>query len=83
MCTDATAIDACPFLEADQPSSALCIPFNVTGQAVGVLHSPGAIGAAPEAKHIEDLERLVSQTGARVGMLRVMERTPCRPSATR
>lgn len=72
---DSAAIDACPHLLSDHPVSAVCVPMNAAGRAVGVLHAPAPVDedAAPSA--VTDVERLVMQTGARLGLLRVVERT--------
>lgn len=72
---DSRAIDACPHLRSDEHVSAVCVPMNAAGRAVGVLHSPAPPSHEADQTTIVDLERLVVQTGARLGLLRVVERT--------
>jgi diguanylate cyclase (GGDEF)-like protein len=70
-------LDACPFLQ-DRPygaCSATCVPVNVAGRSIGVLHAVGPADQPPGLEQIVRLEALASQGGARIGMLRVMQRT--------
>jgi len=70
-------LDACPFLQDRPygPCAATCVPVNVAGRSIGVLHaaSPPEQPLGPE--QTVRLEALATQGGARIGMLRVMERT--------
>ena len=70
-------LDACPFLHgrADRPTAAVCIPVNMIGRSIGVLHTVGTAEQHPSAPGISELEVVADQVGARIGMLRVMEQT--------
>jgi diguanylate cyclase (GGDEF)-like protein len=73
---DSEAFDACPHLH-DRPTgnvSAVCVPVNIMGKSVGVFHVQGPVGRPPEYA-VPNLEILADNAGARIGMLRVMERT--------
>jgi diguanylate cyclase (GGDEF)-like protein len=69
-------IDACPHLRdrARGACSAVCVPVNIMGKAVGVLHVVAAANESEPAATAE-LESLANHAGTRIGMLRVMERT--------
>jgi diguanylate cyclase (GGDEF)-like protein len=49
--------------------------LNAAGRAVGVLHSPAPTADEVASSTITDLERLVTQAGARLGLMRIVERT--------
>jgi diguanylate cyclase (GGDEF)-like protein len=70
-------LDACPFLDGrpDGSMSASCVPMNVGGRSIGVLHCTGEDGAPPDGDELARLEVIASHAGARIGMLRVMEAT--------
>jgi diguanylate cyclase (GGDEF)-like protein len=70
-------LDACPFLQDRPygPCAAGCVPVNVAGRSIGVLHAVGPPGQPPGPEQVIRLEALASQGGARIGMLRVMQRT--------
>lgn len=70
-------LDACPFLQDRPygPCSATCVPVNVAGRSIGVLHAIGPPGQPPGFEQVVRLEALASQGGTRIGMLRVMQRT--------
>jgi diguanylate cyclase (GGDEF)-like protein len=70
-------LDACPFLQDRPygPCSATCVPVNVAGRSIGVLHAVGPAEQPPGLERIVRLEALASQGGARIGMLRVMQQT--------
>jgi diguanylate cyclase (GGDEF)-like protein len=70
-------IDACPHLQERPygPCSAICVPVNVAGRSIGVLHVAGPHNVPAQAEQVERLEILATQGGSRLGMLRVMERT--------
>lgn len=70
-------LDACPYLQ-DRPygaCSATCVPVNVAGRSIGVLHTVGPPQQPPDPVQVARLEALASQGGTRIGMLRVMQRT--------
>jgi diguanylate cyclase (GGDEF)-like protein len=73
-------LDACPHLsgrvEAGQESlAALCIPLNVVGRSIGVLHFATLDSSRPGRTDVVALETVAEQTSARIGMVRVMEQT--------
>jgi len=70
-------LDACPLLQDRPygPCSATCMPVNVAGRSIGVLHAIGPPEQPPGPGQVVSLEVLASQGGARIGMLRVMQRT--------
>jgi len=70
-------LDACPHL-ADREGgacSAVCVPVNVMGNSIGVLHSSGPelVRASPRA--VENLETIARTAGGRISMLRVFAET--------
>ncbi len=76
------ALDACPWLierSAAQPAGveagAVCVPINVVGRAIGVLHIAGHAGRLPSATMVRDVEAIAERAGTRLGMLRVMAQT--------
>ena len=71
---DSEALDACPKLrERDEgPCSAVCVPVNVMGRAVGVLHMTGPHMSPPDRVVQRELTYLADQLGTRVGMLRAL-----------
>lgn len=75
--TSSEELDACPFLQDRSygPCSAVCVPVNVAGRSIGVLHVTGPPEQPAGAEQVARLEALAAQGGARIGLLRVMERT--------
>ena len=68
----ATTIDACPKL-ADRPSgpcSAVCLPINVLGKTIGILHVSGAEHELPDADETATLRVIAGEIGTRLGMIR-------------
>ena len=55
--------------------SGVCVPINVAGRSVGVVHAVAAEHEPPDRRSIARLEALANHGGGRLGMLRVMERT--------
>lgn len=77
---DVRELDACPYLTAAQPPSggtrgAVCVPLNVVGRAIGVLQVSGDSGSLPTPAQVRAMEVIAEQAGARIGMLRVLEKT--------
>jgi diguanylate cyclase (GGDEF)-like protein len=75
-------LDACPWLinrtpvDAEpQTLGAVCIPLTVIGRAIGVLHIATPASNLPSHSQVRDLEAIAERSGARIGMLRVMEQT--------
>jgi diguanylate cyclase (GGDEF)-like protein len=70
-------IDACPYLEGrEQPLlSAVCVPVSVGGRSIGVVHATSSVSRPPRATEVARLEALADQSGARLGMLRVLQQT--------
>jgi diguanylate cyclase (GGDEF)-like protein len=65
-------LDTCPQLRKreDGDRSALCVPVNFRGRALGVLHRVGEPDVAPPDETVKRLRLLGGQTGATLGMLR-------------
>jgi diguanylate cyclase (GGDEF)-like protein len=78
---DSEEFDACPYMRGCAPGSvsAVCVPVNIMGRAVGVIHAQGPVGRPPEYA-IPNLEALADHAGTRIGMLRVMEQTSLQAS---
>ena len=78
---DSEEFDACPHMKGCSPGSvsAVCVPVNIMGRAVGVIHAQGPVGRPPEYA-IPNLEALSDHAGTRIGMLRVMEKTSLQAS---
>jgi diguanylate cyclase (GGDEF)-like protein len=78
---DSEEFDACPYMRgcATSSVSAVCVPMNIMGKAVGVIHAQGSVGRPPEYA-IPNLEMLADHAGTRIGMLRVMEQTSLQAS---
>ncbi|MEN3272001.1 MAG: hypothetical protein V7636_762, partial [Actinomycetota bacterium] len=73
---DSEELDACPYLRGRASAcSSACVPVNVLGNTVGVLHVVGEQGAAPSSDVVVRVETISTQAGARVGMLRALSRS--------
>jgi len=75
--TSSEELDACPQLQ-DRPygaCAATCVPVNVAGKSIGVLHATAPPERPLPRDQVDRLEALATQGGARIGLLRVMERT--------
>ncbi len=74
---DSEALDACPRLRGRPGGacSAVCVPVNFMGRALGVIHVTGPLGEPPGPDTIEQLTVLASQTGNRIGTIGVLEKT--------
>ncbi|MEY2582664.1 MAG: hypothetical protein QOE09_2513 [Ilumatobacteraceae bacterium] len=68
-------LEACPHLENRNtgPCTAVCVPVSVAGHSIGVLHAAADLSVRSIAGDASVLEAVASETGARLGMLRVME----------
>lgn len=73
---DSEELDACPHLrDRGAACSAVCVPVNVLGNTVGVLHAVGAVAEPPPQDVAIRLETISTQAGARIGMLRALQRS--------
>ena len=73
---DSEDLDACPYLRGRESScSAVCVPVNVLGNTVGVLHAVGEAGMPPTTEVAVGLETVSTQAGTRIGMLRALHRS--------
>jgi diguanylate cyclase (GGDEF)-like protein len=73
---DSEELDACPYLRGRGTAcSAVCVPVNVLGNTVGVLHAVGAPKDPPPQDVAVRLETISTQAGARIGMLRALQRS--------
>lgn len=73
-CTDSDAIDACPWLSAndDVHRAATCVPISIAGKTIGILHTTSQ-AQTPSAEGLSAALRTVAtQAGARLGVLRTM-----------
>jgi diguanylate cyclase (GGDEF)-like protein len=70
-------LDACPHLENREsgPCAAVCVPMSVGGRSIGVLHAATDPSSPPSLADTTALEAVATQSGSRIGMLRVMEAT--------
>ncbi len=77
-----TAIDACPYLQ-DRPSgpcSAACVPVNITGRAIGVLHATGADRIPPDEAAVGYLEATTRRAAERITLLRAFAKSETQAS---
>jgi diguanylate cyclase (GGDEF)-like protein len=51
------------------------VPVSVGGRSIGVLHAAAAEGEPPTSSQVRRFEAIATQTGSRIGMLRVMAAT--------
>jgi len=70
-------LDACPHLvgRGEGLCSAVCVPVNVMGESIGVVHTTNADGYHAQTRTVEDLETVARTAGARISMLRVFAET--------
>lgn len=74
-------IDACPHLRGRGTTcSAVCVPVNVLGNTVGVLHAVSAQAESLTQDVTARLETISTQAGARIGMLRALQRSEIQAS---
>lgn len=71
------ALDACPHLREHRkaPCSAVCVPVNVMGRTLGVVHTTTPKHGLLPRDQVRLLEAIASHSGARVGMLRTLATT--------
>ncbi len=72
---DSEALDACPHLRHRGDTgqcSAACVPVNVLGRSIGVLHAIGEVGEPPAPSQVRGLETIAHVAGARIAMVRVL-----------
>lgn len=70
-------LDACPRLR-DRPGpgcSATCVPVNVMGRTIGVMHLTGPEGAPADDETVARLEAIATHGGSRLGLLRTLAST--------
>ena len=75
--TDSRALDACPYLldRETLPGAAVCMPVNIAGRTIGVVHE-ASINEGPPASHrVRELRIIARKAGERLGMLRAFERS--------
>jgi len=70
-------LDACPHLDGRPGGAcaAACVPISVGGRSIGVLHAATGPAAPPSPADVVRLEAVATQSGSRIGMLRVMAAT--------
>jgi len=67
-------LDACPRLR-ERPGavcSATCVPVNVMGRTIGVLHVTGEENEPCSEESVQRLETVATHGGSRIGMLRTL-----------
>lgn len=71
---DSDALDACPNLQGRSfgRCAAVCVPVSIMGRTTGVVHWAGPVADRLERPVIDQLEVLANQSGARIGMIRVV-----------
>lgn len=76
------ALNACARLRerAGAPMSAVCVPLNFMGRALGVLHATGEPGQVPAQRIVGQLTTLGMLAGSRIGTVRAFERTQLQAS---
>ncbi|WP_410966280.1 hypothetical protein, partial [Salmonella sp. SAL4449] len=76
------ALNACARLRERPggPLSAVCVPLNFMGRALGVLHATGAPGQPPSPRVVGQLTTLGFLAGGRIGTVRAFERTQLQAS---
>ncbi len=76
------ALNACVHLRERSGGavSAVCVPLNFMGRALGVLHATGAPGRAPSQRVVGQLTTLGFLSGSRIGTVRAFERTQLQAS---
>jgi diguanylate cyclase (GGDEF)-like protein len=76
------ALNACARLRERNggPTSAVCVPLNFMGRALGVLHATGDPGQVPAARIVGQLTTLGMLAGSRIGTVRAFERTQLQAS---
>lgn len=77
-----TAIDACPYLQdrASGPCSAACVPVNITGKSIGVLHATGADHEPPDDTAVGYLETTTRRAADRITLLRAFAKSETQAS---
>ena len=78
---DSEELDACPYLRhRGTACSAVCVPVNVLGNTVGVIHAVGPAREPLTEEVTVRLETISTQSGARIGMLRALQRSEIQAS---
>jgi diguanylate cyclase (GGDEF)-like protein len=79
---DSDAVNACPRLNGrtDDGCSALCLPVSVMGRTVGVIHTIGPRKSTVDEAVVAQIQAIANQTGARLGMLRILEESQLQAS---
>ena len=70
-------LDACPYLvnRPDGPCAAACVPVNIAGRAMGVIHARGPDRQPSSLAAISDLELVARRAGERLSLLRAFARS--------
>lgn len=73
---DPKTINACPMLKRHPVAcSAACVPVNVNGYMLGVLHVAAEVGTPPSADMVDQLVTFGGQVGARISAIRTLDST--------
>ncbi len=75
------AIDACPQLRGRSggPRSAICVPINVAGRPMGVLHATAQDGEPPSESAVA-LDLIARRAGERLSLMRAFSRSEMQAS---
>lgn len=74
------ALDACPHTSMEGPGSSVCVPVDVLGDNVVVLHVVGRADDLPALRAMQMLEALADRVGHRLASLRSGS-TPASPNS--
>lgn len=74
---DSRALNTCPRLRdrSGESAAAVCVPVSFMGRSIGVLHATTPVDQALNPEQIAELTSLGMQAGAKIGTVRVFERT--------
>jgi diguanylate cyclase (GGDEF)-like protein len=74
---DGESVNSCTRLRGRScgPVSAVCVPVNFMGRALGVLHAAAPVGKLPSLAQIAHLTTLGAQAGTRIGTVRAFHST--------
>jgi len=74
---DSESYSACPNLRGrgGEPCSAVCVPVTIAGRTVGVLHTTGVAGQAPDEDTVYKLGEIAERSGDRIGVIRAFAKS--------
>jgi diguanylate cyclase (GGDEF)-like protein len=77
-----TALDACPYLgsRSGSPCSAICVPVNIAGRPMGVMHATADNHDVPSSQVVTELELIARRAGERLSLLRAFAKSEIQAS---